>query len=67
MPTELNHFVVMLWPVIVIQFLLQAYCLVDLLRWTYVRTNNKLLWGIIIVLGGFLGSLVYLLFRGHEE
>ena len=55
-----------LWPVFALQLGLQVYCLISLVQRAKVRYNNKLLWGFIILCGGILGPIVYLLFRGDE-
>ena len=67
MAEELGKYIVLLWPVIVLQLFLQIYALVDLLKRSQARQTSPLLWGLIIVLGGLLGSIAYLLFRGHGE
>ncbi|MDD4029164.1 MAG: PLDc N-terminal domain-containing protein [Caldisericia bacterium] len=66
MTGEIGRYMALLWPIVVIQLILQIYSLVDLFRRSQVPTNNKLLWGLVIVLGGFLGSIVYLLLRDRE-
>jgi hypothetical protein len=55
-----------LWPVFALQFGLQVYCLINLVQREKVRYNNKLLWGLIILFGGILGPIIYLLFRGDD-
>ena len=54
-------------PVFVIQLSLQLYSIVNLIKRRKVRFNNKLLWGIVIVLFGILGPVAYMVFRGDEE
>jgi hypothetical protein len=56
-----------LWLVFALQLGLQVYCILNLVKRVRVRYNNKLLWGFIILCGGILGPIVYLLFRGDEE
>lgn len=46
--------------VILLQCILQLYCIVDLVRRRAVTGGNKWLWGVLIVAGGLLGSLLYL-------
>lgn len=54
-------------PVLIIQFSLQIYSIVNLIRRNKVRFNNKLIWGIIILALGLIGPVSYLLLRGDEE
>lgn len=54
-------------PVFVIQLGLQIYSIINLVKRHKVRFNNKLLWGIVIVVFGILGPVVYMVFRGDEE
>jgi len=53
-------------PILLIQLGLQIYSIINLVRRHKVRFNNKLLWGIVIVLFGILGPVVYMVFRGDE-
>jgi len=53
-------------PIFVIQLGLQIYSIINLVRRNKVRFNNKLLWGIVIILLGILGPVVYMVFRGDE-
>ena len=53
-------------PLVVIEFGLLIFALVDLVKRPRVRGDNKLLWGILIVLVGIIGPLVYFIF-GREE
>jgi hypothetical protein len=54
-------------PLAIVQVALMLFALYDLTRpERRVRGENKLLWGLIIVLGQILGSLVYFLV-GREE
>ena len=53
-------------PILLIQMGLQIYSIINLVRRHKVRFNNKLLWGIVIVLFGILGPVVYMVFRGDE-
>ena len=54
-------------PLAIIQVAVWAFALYDLTRpERRVRGDNKLLWGLIIVLGQILGSLIYFLV-GREE
>lgn len=54
-------------PLAIVQVALMLFALYDLTRpERRVRGDNKLLWGLIIVLGQILGSLIYFLV-GREE
>lgn len=64
---NINEILPFLIPVALIQFGLQIYSIINLVKRNKVRFNNKLLWGIVILLCGILGSVVYLVFRGDEE
>lgn len=54
-------------PIVVIQVGLQIIALVNLVKRKKVRFDNKYIWGLIIILGGMLGSIVYFTTRGDEE
>lgn len=64
---KLNEILPYLLPVILIQVCLQIWSIVNLVKRKKVRFNNKLLWGIIILLFQIPGTVVYLVFRGDEE
>ena len=53
-------------PILTIQLGLQIYSIINLVKRHKVRFNNKLLWGIVIVLFGILGPVFYMIFRGDE-
>lgn len=56
----------LLIPVILVQFGLQIYAIVNLMKRTQVRFNSKPLWAAIIIFGGILGTIGYLIFKGEE-
>ena len=56
----------LLVPVILLQVGLMIFALIDLSKRERVKGNNKLLWGIIIVLFQILGPLVYFII-GRED
>ena len=58
--------IVLIIPLVVIEFGLLIFALVDLVKRPKVRGDNKLLWGILIVLVGNIGPLVYFIL-GREE
>ena len=55
------------WPIIVIQFGLQIYCIIDLIRRRKTRNLSPLIWVLIILLGEIFGSIIYLLVGRTEE
>jgi hypothetical protein len=57
----------LLIPVIILQLGLQITAIINLVRRNKVRFNNKFLWGIVIVVFGMLGTVVYFVARGEEE
>lgn len=54
----------LLLPIILIQLIFQILALVDLIKKDIkeIRWENKLIWGIIILLFGLLGPILYFLF-----
>lgn len=58
--------IVLIIPLVVIEFGLLIFALVDLVKRPKVKGDNKLLWGILIVLVGIIGPLVYFIL-GREE
>lgn len=58
--------IVLIIPLVVIQLGLLIFALLDLVKRPKVRGDNKLLWGILIVVVGIIGPLVYFIF-GREE
>ena len=64
---ETAQVVLLLTPLIAVQLVLMVVCLVDLLRpERVVAGGNKVVWGLVIVLGEIVGSLAYL-FLGRRE
>ena len=53
-------------PLAAIQLALMAFALVDLARRPRVKALPKPVWALIVILGGLLGPIVYLL-AGREE
>jgi hypothetical protein len=49
----------LLIPLLALQLGLMAFALYDLVRRERVRGGSKLLWGVVIVLFGILGPVVY--------
>jgi hypothetical protein len=64
---SLGQIIAILAPLLVLQLVLMGVGLYDLTRpERRVKGGNKLVWGVVIVLGELLGPLVYFLF-GREE
>jgi hypothetical protein len=63
----LDELLPILIPILILQLTLMAIGLYDLTRPDRrVKGGNKLVWGLVIVLGQLLGPLVYFLF-GRED
>lgn len=58
---ETNELIKLLLPVLILQFGLVAYALVDLAK-NGVRNLNKIAWILIILFVNILGAIVYLIF-----
>ncbi len=56
-----------LWPVLLLQVILQVIALINLKNRKQVRFHNKWIWVAIIILGEILGPIAYFLFRGNED
>jgi len=57
----------LLIPLVLVQVALIIFGLYDLLRpYRQVRGGNKLIWGVVIVIFGLIGPLIYFLF-GRED
>lgn len=67
MAMNLNDIIPFLIPVAIIQLGLQIAALINLIKRNKVRFNNKLLWGVIIVCSGIIGSIVYFIAKGDDE
>jgi len=62
----MNQDILLIIPLAVIQLGLLGFALYDLVKRTRVRGGNKLVWGLVIVLVGIIGPIVYLTV-GREE
>lgn len=60
MPAEVWDLIKVLWPLIVLQYGLFIWALVDAIRRPKVRYFSKAVWIILIVLISFFGSIAYL-------
>lgn len=56
-----------LWPLLVIQFVMQIIAIVNLSKRDQVRFNNKWIWVAIIILFNILGPILYFAFRGDND
>ena len=56
-----------LWPLLVFQFLLFLWAIVDLIRRRYVKHLPKWAWALIIILVNLFGPIIYLVFGRGEE
>lgn len=56
-----------LWPLLVFQFLLFLWAIVDLIRRRQVKHLPKWAWALIIILVNLFGPIIYLVFGRGEE
>lgn len=59
--------VVLLIPLVILQFTLMIIAIVDLAKREHVRFDSKVLWAVIIVLFNIIGPVVYLLWGREDE
>jgi len=59
--------IVLIIPLVLIDLGLMAFALYNLVKRDRVRGGNKLLWGLVIVLVGIVGPIVYLVFGRGED
>lgn len=59
--------IVLLLPVIVIQFTLMIVAIIDLAKREQVRYDNKVIWAVVIVLINLIGPIVYLIWGREPE
>ena len=64
---ELLQILLKLWPLVLLQFALMVWALVDLLRRRSTRTLSLPLWIVLIVLINFFGPIAYFLFGRAEQ
>jgi len=55
------------WPILVLQFGLQIYAIVDILKRKKTKNLSPAVWIIIIIIGEILGPVVYLLVGRSED
>ena len=56
-----------IWPLLVLQFIMQIIAIINLIKRNKVRFNNKWIWVLIIILGNILGPIFYFAFRGADD
>ena len=56
-----------IWPLLVLQFVMQVIALVNLYKREKVKFDNKWVWVVIIILFNILGPIIYFAFRGPED
>jgi ABC-type multidrug transport system permease subunit len=54
-------------PLVILQLGLQIFGLIDLSKRSKVKFDNKLMWALIVVLGGIIGAAVYLITGRLED
>ena len=64
---DMNEVVKLLLPVIAIQFGIQIWALVDLLKRKKTRNLSVVIWVLIIILGEILGPVLYFLVGKAED
>lgn len=55
------------WPIVVLQFGLQIYALIDLIRRKKTKNLGVAIWIIIIIFGEILGAILYFLAGRAED
>lgn len=54
-------------PLVLIELGLMAFALYDLVKRDKVRGGSKILWGLVIVVFGIIGPIIYLVFGRGED
>lgn len=62
-----SEIVKLIWPIVVLQLILQISAVVDVLKKKKTRNLSMPIWIVIIVLGEILGPIVYFLVGRNEE
>lgn len=62
----MNQEILLIIPLAVIEFGLLGFALYDLVKRNRVKGGNKLVWGLLIVVVGIIGPVLYLTL-GREE
>ncbi len=64
---ELRDLLIALLPLIVLQYVIAIWALVDLIKRKTVKSLPKIGWGVIIFFISFFGPIAYLVFGRGEE
>ncbi len=64
---NVGQLIALLVPLVLVELGLLGFALYDLVKRKHVRGANKLLWGIIIVVFGFFGPILYFVLGREEE
>ena len=54
-------------PLLVLEIVLLFVAIIDLDRRKYVTGNNKLVWGLVIVIIGIIGPVIYFVFGRRKK
>ena len=54
-------------PLLVLELVLLFVAIIDLDRRKYVTGNNKLVWGLVIVIIGIIGPVIYFVFGRRKK
>lgn len=57
----------LIWPLALLQFGLQVYCVIDIVRRNRTRNLSVPIWLVIVIFGEILGSIIYLIIGRSEE
>lgn len=64
---QLQEILKVVWPLIVIQLVVQIYAIIDIAKRKKTRNLTPAVWIVIIILGEILGAVIYLLTGRAEE
>lgn len=64
---DVASFLKLIWPMIIIQVILQVFALVDVIKKKKTNNLSVPVWIIIILLGEILGAVIYYLIGRAEE
>lgn len=59
--------ILLLIPILLVEFALKIYCCVKLYKKDFVKTLNKPVWLLLIIFINLLGSMAYLIFEDRHE
>jgi len=64
---QINEIIKFAWPLILIQFGLQIYALIDLFRKKKTKNLSIYVWAIIIIIGEIVGPVLYFILGRSED